>query len=286
MPDMPSASRPMQRGTAPFLTIRPRKRWMELNLAELWMYRDLLLTLIWRDIKVRYKQTVLGMAWAVIQPLAGMAVFTLVFSRMAKLPTDGIPAPLFYYAGLLAWTFFSQTVSGASQSLIEGSHLVTKVYFPRIIIPASVIGYATLNLCVSTVLLLPLMLYFGIRPSWTVILLPPVCVLLGVASLGVALLLAALNVKYRDFRYVVPFLLQIAMFATPVVYPASLIPQDWRWLASLNPMTGMTEAFRACLFGSLPDWTMFGMSTAAGMAVFIFSVAYFRRVEDDMADML
>lgn len=270
----------------PFLVIEPPRHWLEVRLAELWQYRDLLLTLSWRDIKVRYKQTVLGAAWAVVQPLAGMIVFTLVFSKMAKLPTDNIPAPLFYYAGLLAWTFFSQTVSGASQSLIEGSRLITKVYFPRIMIPASAVGYTSLNLLISAALLVLLMLYYGIAPSVTLLLLPVLAVLLGLTALGIGILIAALNVKYRDFRYVVPFMLQIWMFATPVVYPASMIPEKWRWLASLNPMAGMVNGFRACLLGRMPDWTVLGIGAAVGVSVFIFGAAYFRRVEDEMADIL
>ncbi len=270
----------------PFLVVEPPSHWLEMRLGELWQYRDLLITLAVRDIKVRYKQTVLGIAWAVIQPLAGMVIFTLVFARMAKLPTDDIPAPVFYYAGLLAWTFFSQTVSGASQSLIEGSRLITKVYFPRIMIPASAIGYTALNMAISAVLLLFLLIYYGIMPSVTVLLLPVLALLLGMTSLGFGILIAALNVKYRDFRYVVPFLLQVWMFATPVVYPASMVPEKWRWLASLNPMAGMVNGFRACLLGKTPDWEVVSISAAVGVITLILGVAYFRRAEDEMADIL
>lgn len=269
-----------------FLLIEPPRHWIEIRIAELWHYRDLLLTLAWRDIQVRYKQTVLGIAWAVLQPLVGMVVFTLVFSKMANLPTDGVPAPLFYYAGLLAWTFFSQTVSGASQSLIEGSRLITKVYFPRIMIPASAVGYTTLNLAVSGVLLGPPMLYYGIVPTWTVLLLPMMVVLLVMTSLGVGIFIAALNVKYRDFRYVVPFLLQIWMFATPVVYPVSMVPEHWRWAVALNPMSGMVEGVRACLLGQVPDWGLLGIGTGVVVGVFVVGVGHFRRVEDEMADIL
>lgn len=270
----------------PFLVIEPPRHWLEVRVGELWHYRDLLLTLAWRDIQIRYKQTVLGIAWAVLQPLIAMVVFTLVFSRMAKLPTDGIPAPLFYYAGLLAWTFFSQAVSGASQSLIEGSRLITKVYFPRIMIPASAIGYTTLNLLVSGVLLIPPMLYYGIHPTWTLLLLPVMGIILVMTSLGVGILIAALNVKYRDFRYVVPFLLQVWMFATPVVYPASMVPERWRWVVALNPMSGMVEGFRACLLGQVPDWGLLGIGAAVGVGVFVVGVGHFRRVEDEMVDIL
>lgn len=271
---------------APFIVIEPPRHWLEVRLGELWIYRDLFYTLSLRDIKVRYKQTVLGAAWVIVQPLTGMIVFTVVFSKMANLSTDNIPAPLFYYSGLLAWTFFSQTVSGASQSLIEGSRLISKVYFPRIMIPASAVGYTLLNLIISMALMVPLMLYYRIVPSATLLLLPLLMMLLLMAALGIGILIAALNVKYRDFRYVVPFMLQVWMFATPVVYPADMIPVSWRWFASLNPMVGMVNGFRASLLGLTPDWTMVGISAAVSIIILIFGVAYFRRAEDEMADIL
>ncbi len=270
----------------PFVVVEPPRHWLEIRAQELWQYRDLLFTLALRDIKVRYKQTVLGVAWAVIQPFAGMIVFTLVFSKMAKLPTDNIPAPLFYYTGLLAWTFFSQTVSGASQSLIEGSRLITKVYFPRIMIPASVVGYTAMNLLISMVLLIVLMFYYHTVPSAIVLFLPIWALFLVATSMGVGFIVAALNVKYRDFRYVVPFMLQIWMFATPVVYPANMIPQKWLWLASLNPMTGMVNAFRACFIGCTPNWSAISIGAVVGLTLFVVATAYFRRVEDEMADIL
>ena len=270
----------------PFLIIEPPQRWLELRLGELWKYRDLLITLSWRDIKVRYKQTVLGAVWALIQPFMAMIIFTLVFSKMAKLPTEGKPAPLFYYSGLLAWTFFSQTVTGASQSLLEGSRLITKVYFPRIMIPTSVIGYTTVNFLISSFLLLILMPFYKNIPSFSIFLLPLLAILLVLTSLGVGVFIAALNVKYRDFRYVVPFMLQIWMFATPVVYPVSIIPEKWRTLACLNPMVGIVNSFRACLLGSWPNWKTFGMSAAVGIVMFVLAVIFFRKVEDEMADII
>lgn len=270
----------------PFLTIEPRRSWLEIRPRELWQYRDLLVTLAWRDVAVHYKQTVLGAAWAVIQPLAGMLVFTVVFSRLAKLPTNNLPAPLFYYAGLLAWTFFAQTVSGASQSLLEGSRLITKVYFPRILIPFSACGYTLLNLLISTVLLVGLMLYYQNTPTLSILYLPLLFISLLLTATGVGVLIAAWNVKYRDFRYVVPFMLQLWMFASPVVYSVSLIPERWRMLAALNPLVGVIEGFRNCLLGREVDFTLLGISGAVSGVTFVVGLAFFRRVEDDMADLL
>lgn len=269
-----------------FWRITPPRRLLELRLKELWQYRDLLLTLSWRDIQVRYKQTVLGVAWAVIQPLAGMMIFTVIFAKMAKLPTDHTPAPIFYYTGLLAWTFFSQTVSGASQNLLEGSRLITKVYFPRIMIPASVAGYTLVNFLVSLVLLIALMAIYRVVPSLSLLALPLLLAQLTLTSLGIGFLLAALNVRYRDFRYVVPFLLQLWMFASPVVYPESMIPESWRAWASLNPMTGLVSAFRSSLLGLPWDGTVIAVSFTSGLLCFVVGVLYFQYVEDDIADIL
>lgn len=283
---MSESSRNESAPRVPFWNITPRRRWLEFDAKELWRYRDLLLTLAWRDIAVHYKQTVLGMAWAVIQPLAGMIVFTIIFSRMAALPTDDVPAPLFYYAGLVAWTFFAQTVSGASQSLIEGSRLITKVYFPRIMIPASAMGYTFVNFFISAMLLIPLMIWYGVMPGANAIFLPVLLLCLGMTAFGVGVLIAALNVKYRDFRYVVPFLLQLWMFATPVVYPAGMIPERWRWLAGLNPLTGLVSGFRDCLLGRASDWSLLMSGAVLGGVACIIGAGYFRHVEDEMADIL
>lgn len=271
---------------SPFLTVEPRRGWLELGAGELWRYRELWWTLAGRDIRVRYKQTVLGAAWAVIQPLTAMIVFTLVFAKMAKLPTDGVPAPVFYYAGLLAWTFFSQTVSGASQSLIEGSRLVTKVYFPRILIPLSVTGYTLLNLCVATLLLLVLMPLYGVQPTARMLLLPAVILGVALAAIGMGTLIGALTVKYRDFRHIVPFLIQLWLFASPVMYPASLIPERWRLVAALNPMVGLVDAARACIVGTTPDLRAVAVSAVVAVGLFVVGFGWFRRVEDDFADII
>ncbi len=270
----------------PFIVIEPSHRWLEVRWKELWQYRDLLVTLSIRDIKVRFKQTVLGALWAVIQPLAAMLIFTVVFARLAKIPTDDLPAPLFYYAGLLPWTFFAQTVSGASQSLTDGSRLISKVYFPRIMVPLSAAGYTLVNLGIASVILLILFPFYGVAPGLGILLMPVLLVGLLTTALGVGVWIAALNVKYRDFRYVVPFMLQLWMFISPVVYPISMIPERWRWAACLNPMTGLVEGFRDALLGRVPNMRYLAISMAVGFVVFVIGFGYFRRVEDTMADIL
>ncbi len=257
-----------------------------INIYELWSYRDLFLTLAWKDICLRYKQTLFGVAWAVIQPTIAMIIFTVVFSKMAKIPTDNVPAPLFFYSGLIAWTFFSQTVSGASQSLIEGSRLITKVYFPRIIIPLSVTGYTFLNFIISSILQVVLFIVYGIWPSESVILLPILYILLFITSVGVGTLLAGLNAKYRDFCYVVPFLLQIWMFASPVAYSANLIPCEWQLYACLNPMVGIIDGFRCCLLGEWPDTLHLIISGVIGFIIFLLSIIYFNKLDNELADIL
>ncbi len=270
----------------PFRLIEPRRRWLELRWGELWQFRELLFTLAARDIRVRYKQTLLGAAWAVLQPLAAMAIFTVVFHRLAGIGTDGVPAPVFYYAGLLPWTFLAATVSGAATSLVDGAGLVTKVYFPRILIPLSIAGYTLLNLLVATALLLVLMPLYGVVPTARILLLPVVILGVLLAALGAGVLIGALTVKYRDFRHIVPFLIQLWLFASPVMYPASLIPARWRVLAALNPMVGLVDAARACIVGTTPDLRAVAVSALVALGFFVIGFAWFRRVEDDFADII
>ena len=268
------------------LYITNNNKILTLNLKELFSYRDLFLTLAWRDIKLRYKQTIFGVAWAIIQPTLAMIIFTIVFSKMAKIPTDNIPAPIFFYTGLLAWTFFSQTVSGASQSLIEGSRLITKVYFPRIIVPMSVVGYTFLNFIISFFLQIIITLMYRHWPSESIIILPILCILLFLTSIGVGTLIAGLNAKYRDFCYVVPFLLQIWMFASPVAYSANLIPHEWQLFACLNPMVGIIHSFRCCLVGEWPNLLHLLISGFTGVSIFLGSIIYFNKIDNDLADIL
>lgn len=266
--------------------IQPSRGWRALDLKELWAYRELLWVLTARDIKVRYKQTVLGVAWALIQPLMLMVVFSIIFGRLAKMPSDGVPYPIFAFAALLAWTFFSNALSNASNSLVASSNLISKVYFPRLIIPLASIGAWLLDFFIATLILLALMLYYGI--GWTPNLLAaPVLVLAVIfAALGAGTLLSALTVAYRDFRYVVPFLLQLWMFATPVVYPASLVPEEWRWVLHINPMAGLVEGFRAAFLGRPFDLPALGISFAVAVLMFVVGVAYFEKIERRFADII
>jgi lipopolysaccharide transport system permease protein len=266
--------------------IEPRKGWHALDLQELWAYRELLYVLTMRDIKVRYKQTVLGFSWAIIQPAMMMLVFSVFFGDLAKMPSDGFPYPLFVYSGLLPWTFFQTAVGSASSSLLNSSHLVTKVYFPRLMIPLSAIGSGLADFLIATMVLFVLMAIYGGTFGLSLLLAP--FLILGVVfiALGVGTFLAALTVSYRDFRYVVPFMLQFWMFATPVIYPASLVPEKWRMMLYLNPMAGMIEGFRAAFLGSMLDPGAVALSLATSALIFAAGVAYFEKVERRFADII
>jgi len=266
--------------------IEPQKGWRALNLRELWAYRELLMVLTQRDIKVRYKQTVLGVAWAVIQPLLTMILFSIVFGRLAKIPSDGLPYPIFVYAGLLPWTFFANALSASGNSLVGQQHLISKVYFPRLIIPLSSVGTGLIDFAVSAVILLALMLYFGIGWSSHLLAVPLLILAVIFIALGVGTLLSALTVSYRDFRYVVPFMVQFWMYATPVVYPASLFPEKWRWVLFLNPMAGLIEGFRSAFLSQPFDWTGIAISMVVAAAVFVCGVFYFEKMERRFADII
>ncbi|MDH3638004.1 MAG: ABC transporter permease [Gammaproteobacteria bacterium] len=266
--------------------IEPHRGWSALHLREIWAHRELLLVLTLRDLKVRYKQTVLGVTWAIIQPLFTMLIFSIVFGRFAKIPSDGHPYPLFVYAALLPWVFFANAVSSAGMSLIGSAQLVNKVYLPRIIIPTSTIGSALVDFSVSFAVLLLMLWYFEINLSLSLTLFPLLTLLLVVLALGVGILLAALTVSYRDFRYVVPFALQIWMFATPIVYPMSIIPESWRWLWYLNPMTGIIDGFRACFLHQEVHLGSLWVSLFVSSFVLILGISYFRKVEHRFADVI
>ena len=266
--------------------IEPARGWRALNFRELWAYRELFYVLTQRDIKVRYKQTVLGVVWAVLQPLLTMLIFTVIFGRMAKIPSDDYPYAIFVFAALLPWTFFANAISASSLSLVNSANMVSKVYFPRIIIPLSSIGGGLVDLFISMLVLFALMLWYGV--GWSANLLLAPVLLLGVifVALGVGTLLSALTVAYRDFRFVVPFLVQIWMYATPVVYPASLVPEKWQWALFLNPMAGVIEAFRSAFLGRAFDWSAIGLSMVVGVLIFIWGIAYFEKVERRFADII
>ncbi|HET6892448.1 MAG TPA: ABC transporter permease [Pyrinomonadaceae bacterium] len=257
-----------------------------LNLRELWRYRELLYFLIWRDIKIRYKQTLLGAAWAIIQPLFAMLLFTLFFGKLARMPSDGIPYPLFAYSGLLPWTFFANAVTNSGNSLVGSTNLITKVYFPRVIIPAAAVAAGLLDFGIAFLLLIPLLIYYGVGLSWSVVMLPLFLVLATLLALGVGMLMSALNVKYRDVRYALPFLIQIWLFASPVIYPSSLMPERWKWVLLLNPMTGIIEGFRASLFAKNFDWTAIAVASVLTLAIVLVSAYVFRRVEETFADIV
>jgi homopolymeric O-antigen transport system permease protein len=267
--------------------IEPSTGWIAVDLAELWEYRELFYFLTWRDIKVRYKQTVLGAAWAVIQPFFSMVVFSVFFGRLAGVPSDGAPYPVFAYAALVPWTFFANGVTLASNSLITGSNLVKKVYFPRVIVPAAAVLSGTLDFVLAFIVLVGLMLWFGIVPTVRVLAVPALFLLALGASLGVSLWLAALNAQFRDVRHAVPFLTQLWLFATPIAYPSSLLRESWRVLYAVNPMVGVVEGFRWALL-ELDGATLLtlAVSSCTALGLLITGALYFRRVEKRFADVL
>ncbi len=269
------------------IRIQRSQGWVALQLKELWAYRELLYFLIWRDVKVRYKQTVLGVAWAIIQPVFTMVVFSLFFGRLAKMPSDGIPYPLFSYAALVPWTFFAQGLTLASNSLVGSANLIKKVYFPRLSVPIAAVTSGLIDFSIAFIVLLGMMLYYGIVPTINVIWLPFLLLLTLMTSLGVSLWLSALNVQFRDVRYILPFLTQLWLFATPIAYPSSLLSEPWRTLYSLNPMVGVVEGFRWALLGAkTAPGPMLIVSTLAALALLVGGAFYFRRLEKTFADVV
>jgi len=266
--------------------IEPARGWRMLDWRELWAYRELLWALTTRDIKVRYKQTVLGAGWAILRPFITMVIFSVVFGQLARMPSDGLPYPVFVYAALLPWTFFSTAIATSGQSLVGSAHLVSKVYFPRLIIPLSSVGAGLVDLLISTGVLLLMMLYYGVGWSWNLLAAPLLLLFAIFAALGVGTLLSALTVAYRDFTHLTPFMVQIWMFITPVIFPVSLVPDRWQWVLYLNPMTGLVEGFRSAFLGRPFDLAGLGISFAIAIAVFLVGVAYFEKVERRFADII
>ncbi|MGQ9610175.1 MAG: ABC transporter permease [bacterium] len=271
----------------PIIRIEPSKGWVSLKLKELWEYRELLYFLIWRDVKVKYKQTVLGAAWAIIQPFFTMVVFSLFFGRLAKVPSDGIPYPIFSYAALVPWTFFANGLNHASNSLVSNANLIKKVYFPRLAIPIATVLSGIVDFVLAFITLIGMMVYFGFVPTTNVFWLPLLLLLALIISLGVSLWLSAMNVQFRDVRYIIPFLTQLWLFATPIAYPSSLLSEPWRTIYGINPMVGVVEGFR---------WSLLGTHTAPGPIVIVSTVVavtllmsgalYFRRMEKIFADVV
>lgn len=266
--------------------IEPLKGWRMLDWRELWAYRELLWVLTARDVKVRYKQTVLGAAWAIIRPFTTMVIFSVVFGQLAKMPSDGYPYPVFVYAALLPWTFFSNAVTTSGQSLVGSAHLVSKVYFPRLIIPLASAGSGLIDLLISTGILLLMMQWYGLGWSWNLLAAPFLLAAVVFAALGVGTLLSAMTVSYRDFTHIMPFLVQVWMYVTPVIFPVSLVPARWQWVLYLNPMTGLVEGFRAAFLGKPFDVPGLCVSIAVAVALFAMGVAYFERVERRFADII
>lgn len=271
----------------PVLVLKPSRGFLKLNLRDLWEYRELLGFLVWRDIKVRYKQTALGAAWAILQPVMTMVVFSVFFGRLAKVPSDGIPYPVFAFAALLPWQLFAYALSESGNSLVSNQNLITKVYFPRLVIPIAAVLAGLVDFAIAFVVLLGLMFYYRIVPTAAVVFLPLFLLLAVMTALALGLWLSALNVKYRDVRYTMPFLTQFWMFATPVAYPSSLIPEQWRALYGLNPMAGVVEGFRWALLGKAQSpGPMLAVSGAAVVVLLIGGLMYFRRTESTFADVV
>jgi len=267
--------------------LEPRSGRIPVDIAELLRYRELFYFLAKRDIKVRYKQTALGGLWAVIQPVFAMLVFSVFFGRMARMPSDGVPYPVFVYAGLLPWTYFANALAAAGDSMVSSSNIITKVYFPRLIVPCAAAFAGLLDLLIASSVLGGLMLWYGICPGYGLLWFPVLTGLTFLCAVGAGLWLAALNVQYRDIRYVIPFLIQLWLFASPVIYPSSVVPEPYRWLAALNPMSGVIAAFRSSLLGSgVPDPVSLGISSAVIAFLFVSGLYYFRRMERSFADVV
>jgi lipopolysaccharide transport system permease protein len=271
----------------PIVCIEPSRGLASLRLIDLWHYRDLLYFFIWRDVKVRYKQTALGAGWAILQPFFTMVVFTVFFGRLAKMPSDGLPYPVFAYAALVPWTFFASGMLQAINSVVGGGSLIKKVYFPRLVLPLAAVLAGIVDFCFAFVVLLGMTFYFGIPPTWRLVLLPIFLVLVVMTALSVALWLSALNVQFRDIRYIAPFIVQVWLFATPIAYPSSLLSEPWRTVYGLNPMAGVVEGFRWVLLGSGPGpgWMMI-LSSAMCLVLLVGGAYYFRHVERTFGDIV
>ncbi|MFZ0886734.1 MAG: ABC transporter permease [Candidatus Acidiferrales bacterium] len=274
----------------PVISITPPNRWWVLPVGELWEYRELLYFFVWRELKVRYKQTVVGAAWAVLQPFLTMLIFSLFFGKLANIPSGGLPYPVFYYSALLPWMYFSSSLQNATGKIVENQNMITKVYFPRLALPISAVISGLVDFAISLLMFVAIMIYYHIHPGWPLLMLPVFLLLAVLTALGVGLWLSALNAIYRDVRYVVPFLVQFWMFASPVVYPSSLVSAKWpkwAWLYGLNPMVGVIEGFRWSLTGTgNPPGRMLLASALAVVAVLVCGVMYFQKMETTIADVV
>lgn len=271
----------------PFVMVQPRTGLFQLDLAQVWRYREMLYFLVWRDVILRFKQTVVGAAWVILQPIITMLIFTLIFSRVAKIPSDGIPYPVFAFTALLPWTYFSQALARSSGSVVNNSNLVTKIYFPRLLIPLAASIAPAVDLVFSFLVLLALLAWFRIALTWTILAIPLYLGLAVMTALSIGLWFSALNVRYRDVGNIIPFLIQVWMYASPVVYPVRMVPEKWRVLYSLNPMVGVIEGFRWAVFGKQsPDFMMTAMSATVVLVLMFGGIVYFKRVERTFADVI
>jgi lipopolysaccharide transport system permease protein len=270
----------------PVITIKGGRRWTSFNFADLLKHRDLLYFLIWRDVKIRYKQTVLGMAWALLQPLLTMVAFTILFGRLAHIPSDGKPYPIFVYAGLLPWNFFAGAVDNSSNSLVGNAALITKVYFPRVIIPSAAVGAGLVDFGIAAIILFIMCVYYGVSVHLSMLMLAPLTFFTALFAVAVGMRMSALNVKYRDIRYTLPFLINIWMYATPVIYPITFIPGRWRWILILNPLGGIIQGFRCAIFNQRFHWNELMVSSAVVAATLMYSLYSFRSMEKDFADLI
>lgn len=287
LPPLLGVSPPQSATPTPSVVIQPSKGLFSLDLGAVWRYRELLYFLVWREVKVRYKQTVIGVGWAIIQPMMAMVIFTVVFGHFARIPSDGLPYPVFAYTALLPWTYFAQALSQSGTSLVGNANLITKVYFPRLIIPLAAALAPAVDFLLSFLLLLGLMVWFGVAPSWGVLALPLFLCLALMTAVAGSLWLAPLNVKYRDVGHAMPFLIQIWMYASPVVYPVSLVPEQWRPLYSLNPMAGVIEGFRWALLGKTsPDCMVMAVSAVIVVTLLLGGIVYFKKMERTFADVV
>ena len=268
----------------PVIDIQPSRGWIPVNLKDLWVYRELLYFLTWREIKVRYKQTILGFAWAIIQPFFMMIVFTLFFGNLAKIPSEGIPYPLFNYTALLPWTLFSEGLTRSSNSLVQDANLVRKIYFPRLVMPLSGVLSPVVDFAIAFTILIGMMFYFGYPPTVMILWLPVFLLLAMATAFGAGLWFSSLNIKYRDIRYVVPFLIQIWLFASPVVYSSNLLPEKYQLIYALNPMAGVIEGFRWSILGTTPPGSMIAVWAAIVIVIVVTGTFYFRRGERTFAD--
>jgi len=273
-----------QAEAVPTIIIEPTRSWLSLKLRDIWQHRELLYFLTWRDVKVRYKQTVIGFLWAIIQPFLKMVVFSVIFGSLAKMDSEGFPYPIFLYAGLLPWQFFASAVSRSGESVVGSANLIKKVYFPRLLIPIASVGACLVDFAISFIILIVLMFYYSTIPTLSIFMVLPLVLATIFTALGVGMFISALNVAYRDFRYVLPFLVQIWMFLTPVIYPTRIIPENWRWLILLNPMAGVVDAYRSAILGKSFEWGNLGISVGIAVVIFLCGLMYFRKTERYFAD--